>query len=468
MLDALAREVGTRAARAAAAGTWCGPSRCRSTTSPSKHFDCGDYPEALRRARGRDRLSPGVRARQQRGEPDGRRDRRRLCDLLRAGRARHHRLCRLGHPVGARPRAGVRALHARRRAGAAGRRPVHGQGLETTLAQVAHAILGIASSASRVVHGDTAMTPYSTGTWGSRCMVMAGGAVAAACDELAERVRGSAPSCCRPIPRTVGLEDGEVVGPSGGSRRSREVARTWYRRPQDLPPDVDPGGLEVTAGYKTKRDTGTFSYAAHAAVVAVDPETGDVEILDYVVVEDGGVARQSDDRRRPDLSAAWRRASAPRSTRRCRSTRTGQPLASTLADYLLPGPTEVPAPASSTWRRLALHASSARRASAKAAPSRRRPPSPTRSTTRSRPRRRDQPVADHAAPHPRGHSRLRWRAQGDSRRGGVMKAVAFDYERPSDIKGALALLGDDRLVVKLLAGGQSLGPMLNLRLVRPS
>ena len=48
-----------------------------------------------------------------------------------------------------------------------------------------------------------------------------------------------------------------------------------------------------------------------------------------------------------------------------------------------------------------------------------------------------------------------------------MKAVAFDYERPSDIKGALALLGDDRLVVKLLAGGQSLGPMLNLRLVRP-
>ena len=48
-----------------------------------------------------------------------------------------------------------------------------------------------------------------------------------------------------------------------------------------------------------------------------------------------------------------------------------------------------------------------------------------------------------------------------------MKAVAFEYERPSDIKGALALLGDDRLVVKLLAGGQSLGPMLNLRLVRP-
>ncbi len=48
-----------------------------------------------------------------------------------------------------------------------------------------------------------------------------------------------------------------------------------------------------------------------------------------------------------------------------------------------------------------------------------------------------------------------------------MKAVAFDYERPADLKGALSLLGEDGQVVKVLAGGQSLGPMLNLRLVRP-
>ena len=54
----------------------------------------------------------------------------------------------------------------------------HGQGLETTLAQVAHEILGVLAARVRVVHGDTALTPYSTGTWGSRCMVMAGGAVA--------------------------------------------------------------------------------------------------------------------------------------------------------------------------------------------------------------------------------------------------------------------------------------------------
>ena len=66
------------------------------------------------------------------------------------------------------------------------------------------------------------------------------------------------------------------------------MARVWYRAPQNLPDDVDPGGLEVTVGYKPLRDTGTFSYACHAAVVAADTETNAVELLDYVIVEDGG------------------------------------------------------------------------------------------------------------------------------------------------------------------------------------
>ena len=52
--------------------------------------------------------------------------------------------------------------------------------------------------------------------------------------------------------------------------------------------DVHRGGLEATVGYKPERDSGTFSYAAHAVTVVVDPELGHVEILDYVVVEDGG------------------------------------------------------------------------------------------------------------------------------------------------------------------------------------
>src|SRR5258706_7564182 len=64
--------------------------------------------------------------------------------------------------------------------------------METTLAQVAHTVLGIDPESVKLIHGDTALTPYSTGTWGSRSMVMSGGAVAAACEEIGERVKAIA------------------------------------------------------------------------------------------------------------------------------------------------------------------------------------------------------------------------------------------------------------------------------------
>ena len=118
-------------------------------------------------------------------------------------------------------------------------------------------------------------------------MIMSGGAVASACDALAERVKRIGAKLLQAREADVRLEDGAVVS-AAGRVAVADIARTWYRRPQDLPGDVDPGGLEVVAGYKAKRDTGTFSYAAHAAIVVVDTETGAVEIVDYVVVEDGG------------------------------------------------------------------------------------------------------------------------------------------------------------------------------------
>src|SRR5262249_7963718 len=101
------------------------------------------------------------------------------------------------------------------------------------------------------------------------------------------RARGAGEPHPRLAAADVRVEDGSVVG-RGGSVTLGEVARAWYLQPQHLPPDVDAGGLEVTAGYRPARDAGTFSYATHAAAVAVDPDTGAVEVLDYVVVEDGG------------------------------------------------------------------------------------------------------------------------------------------------------------------------------------
>ena len=284
---ACARELGIEPANCACTA-WCGPSRCRSTISPSDISTAATIPRPCGVP------SPPIglealRERQRRGEPDGRLLGVGIAMYSRAGRTWHERLCRLGHSL--RPRATSNARRASRRMAAwscASASHSHGQGLETTLSQVAHAILGVPHDRIKLSMATPRETPYSTGTWGSRSHHVAGGAVAEACEQLAERVKRIGASLLQARPEDVRLESGDVVADAGRISVA-EIARTWYRRPQELPPDVDPGGLEVTAGYKAKRDTGTFSYAAHAAVVAVDPENGRVEILDYVIVEDGGV-----------------------------------------------------------------------------------------------------------------------------------------------------------------------------------
>ena len=337
-LDALARKIGIEPTTLRL-NSMVQPEQMPFDNIAKRHFDSGDYPEALRRAIAAIDLD-GVRARQQSSEPDGRQ--------IGIGFAMYTEQAGHGTSVysawGVPFVPGFEQCQARftpdggleLRIGAHS----HGQGMETTLSQVAHSILGLPHARIKLVHGDTALTPYSTGTWGSRCAIMSGGAVGAACEALAERVKHIGAKLLQTTPDKVRLEGGAVVGPSGRIDIA-EVARTWYRRPQDLPLDVDPRGLEVTEGYKAQRDTGTFSYAAHAVVVAVDTETGEVEILNYVIVEDGGVLLN------PMIvdGQIWGGLAQGIGTalyEEMRYDESGQPLGSTLSDYLLPGPTEVP------------------------------------------------------------------------------------------------------------------------------
>ncbi len=340
MLDAVAAEAGLEPHEV----------RLRNLVSPEempfenitkKHFDSGDYPQAMRRAVAAIDIA-SVRERQRIKEADGRLIGVGLsvyCEQAAHGTSvyagwgipmvpgHEQATARLTPDGGLEIRVGVHS---------------HGQGLETTLAQVAHEILGIDTASVRVIHGDTAMTPYSTGTWGSRSMVMAGGAVGTACEEIAERAKLIGAKLLQLDPSSVSLRDGRVCGPNS-SIGLAEIAHTWYRRPQDLPPDVNPAGLESTSGYKPKRDSGTFSYAVHAVTVAVDPDLGEVEILDYVIVEDGGVLVNPmivDGQIYGGLAQGIGTAlyeEMPFDV-------AAQPLATTLADYLLPGPTEVPEP----------------------------------------------------------------------------------------------------------------------------
>jgi aerobic carbon-monoxide dehydrogenase large subunit len=306
----------------------------------NKHFDSGDYPEAVRRAIRAINL-PEVRARQQRGEADGRRigfGMAIFCEQGAHGTSVYHGW---GVPmVPGREPATIRLTPdgiLEVRAGVHS----HGQSMETTLAQIAHEVLGIDTERVRIVLGDTGVTPYSTGTWGSRSIVMAGGAVGQAAKELKQRLLKIGAWLLQEPVETVRWEAGEVVG-SQARRSIAEIARTWYLAPQLLPPDVDPRGLEVSTSYQAKRDTGTFSYACHAVIVAVDTQLGQTEILDYVIVEDGGVLIN------PMVVDGQVYGGAAQGIgtalyEEMPYSEDGQPLASTLADYLLPGATEVPA-----------------------------------------------------------------------------------------------------------------------------
>lgn len=340
MIDAVAREAGLDPLEVRLKNL-VKPEQMPFDNITKKHFDSGDYPEALKRAMAMIDLD-SIRKREKTKDVQGR--------LIGVGLSIY---CEQGaHGTSVYSGWGIPMIPGHEQAtarvtpdgGLELRTGVHshGQSMETTLPQIAHEILGIETAKIKLVHGDTQYTPYSTGTWGSRSAVMAGGAVSRASHEIAGLIKGIGAHLLQTDVANVHLAGGSVIGPSG-SVTVKEVAHTWYRRPQDLPASVDPRGLETTIGYKPVRDSGTFSYAAHIAVVAVDPEMGDIEILDYVIVEDGGklINPMVVD---GQIYGGLAQGIGTALYEEMPFDPSGQPLASTFADYLLPGPTEVPAP----------------------------------------------------------------------------------------------------------------------------
>ena len=334
MIDAIARKIGIEPYEVRLANL-VGPEQMPYDNVTDKHFDSGDYPELLRMAVAAIDLVT-VRERQKRGEPDGR--------LIGLGISVFSEQTAHGTTADGKRRALYEQAFARLTPD--GRLDIRvgiqtiGQGLETTLAQVAVECLGINISDVHVRLGDTELSPYSTGAWGSRGMVWAGGAVARACEEIARRVAGIGAALLQTDVASVEVRDGGVYGPEG-SISIGDIARSYYLTPADLPGDTDPRGLETTEGYAPDRLTGIHSGSAHATVVAVDPETGSVEILDYVITEDAGT------RVNPMIVDGQVYGGAAQGIgtalfEEMPYDSQGQPLASTLADYLLPGATDIP------------------------------------------------------------------------------------------------------------------------------
>jgi carbon-monoxide dehydrogenase large subunit len=215
----------------------------------------------------------------------------------------------------------------------------HGQGLETTLAQIAAHELGIDPSQISIRHGDTSATPFGFGTFASRSIVFSGGAVAKASSMLADKLREIGAHLLQSTVQSASIRDGAVHA-GGASVLFSAIARAANVRPEMLPTNVTPG-LEITATYEPPDSGGVFSYGVHAAVVAADPETGVVEILQYSVAEDcgtminpmivdgqiiGGIAQ--------GIGTALYEESP--------YDKAGEPLATTFGDYMMPCAPEIP------------------------------------------------------------------------------------------------------------------------------
>jgi aerobic carbon-monoxide dehydrogenase large subunit len=215
----------------------------------------------------------------------------------------------------------------------------HGQGHETAFAQVAHEVLGLDPRKVAVRFGDTSTSPAGTGTYTSRSMVTTGGAIAEACRLLMAPIAKIGAHLLQCKVGDVEIKSGRVVGPQGSVEFS-EIGRAWYHHPEDLPADMDAGGLTVTAGHKA-HDPGVFSYSAHAAVVAVDPEIGSVEVLDYAIVADCGT-RVNPLLVEGQVLGGFSNGLGNALFEESSYDASGQPTATTLADYTAPNAPAMP------------------------------------------------------------------------------------------------------------------------------
>jgi carbon-monoxide dehydrogenase large subunit len=166
----------------------------------------------------------------------------------------------------------------------------HGQGHETTFAQIVAERLGLPLEDVRVRFGDTQSAPYGMGTFASRSAVLGGGAAWKAADVVRHNLLQVAAHMMEAAADDLEIAQGvvQVKGSPQHRMTVRDVARRAHHRPETLPEGVLPAALAATQSYDAPPGYGTFTNSAHAAVVEVDARTGFVKILRYVVVEDCG------------------------------------------------------------------------------------------------------------------------------------------------------------------------------------
>ncbi len=161
----------------------------------------------------------------------------------------------------------------------------HGQGHETTFAQIVAETLGVDFEAVDVVHGDTNAIPFGMGTYGSRSLAVGGTAIYNAVQKVIAKGRKIAAHLLEASEEDIEFADGNfTVAGTDRSKSIGEVALTAYV-PHNYPEGLEPG-LEETAFYDPLNFT--FPAGTHVAEVEVDPETGEVELVAVTGADDVG------------------------------------------------------------------------------------------------------------------------------------------------------------------------------------
>ncbi|MFC1664113.1 xanthine dehydrogenase family protein molybdopterin-binding subunit [Pseudomonadota bacterium] len=217
-----------------------------------------------------------------------------------------------------------------------------GQGTEAVIAQIVATSVGVPLEKIRVITGDTEITPYGGGTWGSRGCGIAGEAAAQAGRALRDNILDAAGVMLHEESTALDIQNGAIVDLAGGEERTTlgEVARVSYYRPDTFPADFQ-SELMVTRHYVPRDYPFAFTNGIQASYLEVDVETGFIKLLKHWCVEDCGTVIN------PQLVDEQIRGGIVQGLggalfEHCIYSEDGQLLNGTMADYLVPMAAELP------------------------------------------------------------------------------------------------------------------------------
>jgi aerobic carbon-monoxide dehydrogenase large subunit len=255
------------------------PSEFPFSTATGLVYDSGDYEAALNKAlaiAGYDQL----RADQKKARSEGR--------IVGIGISTYVEICALGPssamPAGGWESATVRIEPTGKVTVLTGVSP-HGQGQETSFAQIAADMVGVGIDDVTVIHGDTSIVQYGIGTFGSRATAVGGTALVMATEKVLRKAKRIAAHMLGIDSENVTFENGRFSGsPEDKQMTIQEVALAAHLA-RSLPEDTEPG---LSASHFFEPKNFTFPFGTHICVVEIDRDTGEIAIKRYVAVDDCG------------------------------------------------------------------------------------------------------------------------------------------------------------------------------------